>query len=122
MQPSNARPERSSVCGFSGNLTMVLYVPSRGKAVVLLSTMYHDTTTEGDEETPEIVLLYNKPRVVWTTWTIYLLSFPVEEKQQLMAYGSLLQYAGCSWSCSIYLDVVESRLVFECSKGEVIGF
>ena len=65
MQPNNARPERSSVFGFSGNLTMVSYAPSRGKAVVLLSTMHHIATTEGEDKL-EIVLQYTiiKPRVV----------------------------------------------------------
>ena len=29
---------------------MVRYVPSRGKAVVLLSTVHHDAMTAGDEQ------------------------------------------------------------------------
>ena len=62
MQPNNARPERSSVFGFAGNVTMVSYVPSKGKAVLLLSTMHHDATTEGDQQKPEIVLHYNKTK------------------------------------------------------------
>ena len=61
MQPNNARPERSSVFGFSGNLAMVSYAPSRGTAVVLLSTMHHAATTEGEDK-PEIVLHYNKTK------------------------------------------------------------
>ena len=40
---------------------MVSYAPSRGKAVVLLSTMYHTATTEGEDK-PEIVLHYNKTK------------------------------------------------------------
>ena len=65
MQPNNARPERSSAFGFTGDLTMVSYAPSRGKAVVLLSTKHHTATTEGEDK-PEIVLQYTiiKPRVV----------------------------------------------------------
>ena len=39
---------------------MVSYAPSRGKAVVLLSTMHDIATTEGEEDKPEIVLHYNK--------------------------------------------------------------
>ena len=62
MQPNNARPERSSVFGFSGNITMVSYAQSRGKAVVHLSTMHHTATTEGEEDKPEIVLHYNKTK------------------------------------------------------------
>ena len=42
---------------------MVSYSPSRGKAVVLLSTMYHTATTEGEEDKPEIVLHYNKTKI-----------------------------------------------------------
>ena len=60
MQPDNARPERSSVFGFSGNITNVSYAPSRGKVVVLLSTMHHTATTEGEEDKIEIILHYNK--------------------------------------------------------------
>ena len=60
MQPNNAKPKRSIVFGYSGNLTMVLYAPSRGKAVVFLSTMHHTATTE--EEKSEIVLHYNKTK------------------------------------------------------------
>ena len=37
MQLSNARPERSSLFGFAGNVTIVSSVPSKGKAVLLLS-------------------------------------------------------------------------------------
>ena len=62
MQPNNARPESSSVFRFSGNLTIVSYAPLRGKAVVLLSTMHHTATTEGEEDKPEIVLHYNNTK------------------------------------------------------------
>ena len=40
---------------------MVSYAPSRGKAVVLLSTMHHTATTEGEDKL-EIVLHYNKTK------------------------------------------------------------
>ena len=46
----------------SGNLTMVSYAPSKGKAGVLLSTMPHTATTEGEEDKLEIVLNYNKTK------------------------------------------------------------
>ena len=61
MQANNARPERSSVFGFSGNLTKVSYAPLRGKEV-LLSTMHHTATTEGEEDKLEIVLHCNKTK------------------------------------------------------------
>lgn len=59
MKPNNNRPEKSSVFGFSGNLTLVPYVPKKGKAVLLLSTQHHDGTTEGGDRKPEIILYYN---------------------------------------------------------------
>ena len=40
---------------------MVSYAPSRGKTVVLLSTMHHTATTEGEEKL-EMVLHYNKTK------------------------------------------------------------
>ena len=47
---------------FAGNVTIVLFVPSKGKAVLLLSIMHHDATTEGDQQIPEIALHYNKTK------------------------------------------------------------
>ena len=38
---------------------MTSYVPSKGKAVVDLSTMHHDAATDGDVQKPEIILHYN---------------------------------------------------------------
>lgn len=46
MKPSRARDVHSSEFGFSGDTTMVSYVPKKGKAVVLLSTMHHDKTID----------------------------------------------------------------------------
>ena len=40
---------------------MVSCATSRGKAVVLLSTMHHTATTEGEDQ-PEILLHYNKTK------------------------------------------------------------
>lgn len=59
MQANNQRPIGSSMFGFAGNLTIASYVPSKGKAVIMLSTMHHDASTEGDAQKPEIVLHYN---------------------------------------------------------------
>ena len=40
---------------------MVSYAPSRGKTVVIWSTMHHTATTEGEDK-PEIVLHYKKTK------------------------------------------------------------
>ena len=57
---------------------MVSYPPSRGKAAVLLSTVYHTATTEGEDK-PEIVL-HGPPG-----YDLFL-----QKKKQLMAKGPLL--------------------------------
>ena len=60
--PPEMQSNNATVFGFAGNVTMVSYVPSKCKAVLLLSTMHHDATTEGDQQKPEIVLHYNKTK------------------------------------------------------------
>ena len=45
--------------GFAGNLTITSYVSAKGKAVLALSTMHHDETTEGEKQKPSIILHYN---------------------------------------------------------------
>ena len=51
-EPSNTRLEGSSVFDFTGNVTLVAYVPSMGKAVLALSAMHHDASTAGDAQKP----------------------------------------------------------------------
>jgi len=54
------RSEKSSLFAFDDKLTLVSYVPRKGKNVTLLvlSTMHHDDKIEGED---------NKPHI--TTWT-----------------------------------------------------
>ena len=42
MQPSKTKERYSSEFGFKNNMTMVNYIPNKGKAVILLSTMHND--------------------------------------------------------------------------------
>ena len=46
---------------FTSDLTLVSYVPSRKKTVILLSSQHHDDTCMGEENynKPEIVMHYN---------------------------------------------------------------
>lgn len=62
MMPNRNRPEHSSLFGFADNLTIASYVPKKGKAVVLLSTLHHEDKTEGDKAKPEIILHYNEKK------------------------------------------------------------
>ena len=89
MQSNNARPERSSVFGVSGNLTMVSYALSRGKAVVLLSTMQY-TATIYCEDKLETVLHYNKTKTGIDNMDHLAIIFSCRRKKQSMANGPLL--------------------------------
>ena len=56
MKASNRREEHSSLFGFNDQLTLVSYVPARGKAVLALSSMHHDKSVSGDQQKPDIIL------------------------------------------------------------------
>jgi hypothetical protein len=61
MQQNRTRLQFSSEFGFNDKVTMVSYVPKKGKAVILISTMHHDVCV--DETTakkkPEMINFYN---------------------------------------------------------------
>ena len=60
MQPSRQRAELSSVFGFDRQLTLTSYVPKKGKAVILLSSMHHDDEIdENHSKKPAIIMHYN---------------------------------------------------------------
>ena len=67
---------------------MVSYAPSKGKAVVLLSTMHHTATTELEDK-PEIVLHYNKTKSGVDNMD-HMATLFLHKKKQSMANGSLL--------------------------------
>ena len=54
------RSEKSSLFAFDDKLTLVSYVPRKGKNVTLLSTMHHDDKIEGEDNKPHIILHYNE--------------------------------------------------------------
>jgi hypothetical protein len=63
LQPSNKRPEQSSIFCFDRHLTLVSYVPKKRKAVILLSSMHHDKdVNEQNKKKPEIILYYNSTK------------------------------------------------------------
>ena len=59
MQQNPGKHEYSSMFGFAGQLTLVSYVPKKNRAVILLSSMHHDTAIEGEMKKPEIINHYN---------------------------------------------------------------
>jgi hypothetical protein len=62
MKASRARSKLSSVFGFSGQQTLVSYVPKKYKAVILLSTLHHDKVVAGNKMKPEMILHYNQTK------------------------------------------------------------
>lgn len=60
--PDKERRVMSCCFGFNGRYTLVSMVPKRNRAVVLISTMHHDTEINQDNKKPEIVCFYNKTK------------------------------------------------------------
>jgi len=61
MIETKGKEEKSSMFGFSGDLTLVAYVPRKGKIVTMLYTMHHDSATEEDRK-PQVILHYNSTK------------------------------------------------------------
>ncbi|CAM4802175.1 unnamed protein product [Rotaria magnacalcarata] len=60
LQSYRQRPEQSSIFCFDRQLTLVSYVPKKGHAVILLSSMHHDKAVNNEQKRkPDIVLYYN---------------------------------------------------------------
>jgi len=57
--PDKNKVVSSSVFGFQKNKTLVSYVPRKNKAVILLSTMHHDSKIDVETRKPEIIMDYN---------------------------------------------------------------
>uniref|UniRef100_UPI00358F8AC9 piggyBac transposable element-derived protein 4-like n=1 Tax=Myxine glutinosa TaxID=7769 RepID=UPI00358F8AC9 len=64
MKPCKKRQIYSAEFGFKDNITMVSYVPKKGKAVILLSTLHHDKSVmeESRKKKPEIMTYYNSTK------------------------------------------------------------
>lgn len=61
--PSRQREEKSSIFCFDGQITLVSYVPKKGKAVILLSSMHHDSDIDANHDNkPDIILHYNESK------------------------------------------------------------
>ncbi|MGH0158802.1 UNVERIFIED_CONTAM: hypothetical protein FKN15_045186 [Acipenser sinensis] len=61
MKASKSREVHSTEFGFKENTTMVSYLPKKGKAVILLSTMHHDMSVdeESEKKKPDVIKYYN---------------------------------------------------------------
>jgi len=59
-KPARQREENSSIFVFTGDLTLVSYVPKKNNSVVLFSSLHHDSAICGNSGKPEIIEFYNK--------------------------------------------------------------
>jgi hypothetical protein len=59
---NSKREVYSSLFAFTNNITLTSYVPKKGKAVCLISSMHTDSNIveSGQKKKPEIILYYNK--------------------------------------------------------------
>lgn len=57
--PSRGKQEKSSLYGFTNELTLVSYVPKKNKTVILISSMHHNQGIDEETEKPEIIAFYN---------------------------------------------------------------
>lgn len=57
--PSRNRDEGSTIHGFTKDLTLVSYVPKKGRAVILVSSMHHTPLIDEETKKPEIIIFYN---------------------------------------------------------------
>jgi len=63
LQPNRWRPEHSSIFCFDRQLTLVSYVPKKGRAVILLSSMHLEKVVDEEQKKkPEIILYYNNTK------------------------------------------------------------
>lgn len=62
--PHKTREVESSLFGFTAKITMTSYVPKKSKAVVLISSMHHDSEIVPDQHNkPAMITFYNETKV-----------------------------------------------------------
>ncbi|XP_055356458.1 uncharacterized protein LOC129601623 [Paramacrobiotus metropolitanus] len=93
--PHREREQYSSRLGFTKDLTLVSYVPKKGKAVMLLSSFHHsDATAETAEQKPEIILTYNATKA------------GVDTVDQLVQYYTVKRITR-RWPMSAYYNIID---------------
>jgi len=78
---SPKREVYSSLFAFSDNITLTSYVPKKGKAVCLISSMHTDSNIiENEKRKPEIILYYNKNKSGVDTFDQMVSNYSVRRK------------------------------------------
>ncbi len=57
---SSSRPVESSLFAFKNELTLASYVPKKNKAVILVSTMRHNSNIDNESKKQQMILDYSK--------------------------------------------------------------
>lgn len=60
--PNKNREEKSSLYGFTEELTLLSYVPKQNKSVIMISSMHHGTEDDPESGKPEIISFYNQTK------------------------------------------------------------
>ena len=75
-QKNRAREVHSTQFGFTKDLTLCSYVPKKGKAVILLSSMHHDAAISSREDKkPEMIMQYNATKGAVDTADQYIQTY-----------------------------------------------
>lgn len=64
--PNRHREPKTSLFGFQRDLTLLSYVPKKGKSVLVVSSMHHDNeidTATGDNRKPSMITFYNRTKI-----------------------------------------------------------
>uniref|UniRef100_A0A1B6MC64 PiggyBac transposable element-derived protein domain-containing protein n=1 Tax=Graphocephala atropunctata TaxID=36148 RepID=A0A1B6MC64_9HEMI len=61
-KPNPQRGVKSSIYGFTEDITLMSYVPKEQKAVIMVSSMHHGATDDSETGKPEIIALYNNTK------------------------------------------------------------
>lgn len=97
--PKSYKPTFSSMFGFQERYTLVSYAPSKGKAVLLLSTEHHDDAVSGEatKYKPDIILQYNKTKGAVDTTDKMVKQYSarrISNRWPMAIFGQLLDVAG----------------------------
>lgn len=110
-QPEKNREATSSLFGFQKDLTLCSYVPKPKKAVLLLSTMHHNSNVEGDRK-PEIIHFYNKTKGGVDTNDQMCANYNVGRRTKrwpMVIFFHIVNVSGIN-SCIIYKSKIDSSL------------
>lgn len=110
--PDKKRLVGSSIFGFTSDKTLVSHVPKRGKSVILLSSMHHDSTVEKDTKKPEINMFYNSTKAGVDALDEKCANYSTSRRTR--------RWPMAIFHCILNVSGVNSRILYQFSRGEEI--